>query len=52
MPVGVLLGGLLAGWLHSVRPALAAVPEPVLRVFDGIGLTGFLAVVGINAGPG
>ena len=52
MPVGVLLGGLLAGWLHSVRPAVARVPEPVLRVFDSIGLTGFLAVVGINAGPG
>jgi putative transport protein len=52
MPVGVLLGGLLAGWLHSVRPTLAALPEPVLRVFDSIGLTGFLAVVGINAGPG
>jgi len=52
MPVGVLLGGLLAGWLHSVRPAVASMPEPVLRVFDSIGLTGFLAVVGINAGPG
>ena len=52
MPVGVLLGGLVAGWLHSVRPALAAMPEPVLRMFDSIGLTGFLAVVGINAGPG
>jgi putative transport protein len=52
MPVGVLLGGLLAGWLHSLRPTVAAVPEPVLRVFDSIGLTGFLAVVGINAGPG
>jgi len=52
MPVGVLLGGLIAGWLHSVRPAVAAMPEPVLRVFDSIGLTGFLAVVGINAGPG
>ena len=52
MPVGVLLGGLIAGWLHSVRPAVAAMPDPVLRVFDSIGLTGFLAVVGINAGPG
>ncbi len=52
MPVGVLLGGLLGGWLHSVHPAVAAMPEPVLRVFDSIGLTGFLAVVGINAGPG
>jgi len=52
MPVGVLLGGLIAGWLHSVRPAVASMPEPVLRVFDSIGLTGFLAVVGINAGPG
>jgi len=52
MPVGVLLGGLVAGWLHSVRPAVAAVPQPVLQVFDSIGLTGFLAVVGVNAGPG
>lgn len=52
MPVGVLLGGLVAGWLHSVRPTVAAMPDPVLRVFDSIGLTGFLAVVGINAGPG
>ena len=52
MPVGVLLGGLVAGWLHSVRPTVAAMPEPVLRIFDSIGLTGFLAVVGINAGPG
>lgn len=52
MPVGVLAGGLVAGWLHSVRPAVAGMPEPVLRVFDSLGLTGFLAVVGINAGPG
>ena len=52
MPVGVLLGGLVAGWLHSVRPAISSVSEPVLRLFDSIGLTGFLAVVGINAGPG
>ena len=52
MPVGVLLGGLLAGWLHSARPTLARIPEPVLRVFESIGLSGFLAVVGINAGPG
>jgi putative transport protein len=52
MPVGVLLGGLIAGWLRSVRPAMARVPEPVLQMFDSIGLTGFLAVVGINAGPG
>ncbi len=52
MPVGVLLGGLVAGWLRSVRPALARIPEPVLQVFESVGLTGFLAVVGINAGPG
>jgi len=52
MPVGVLVGGLVAGWLRSVRPALARVPEPVLKLFDSLGLTGFLAIVGINAGPG
>jgi len=52
MPVGILVGGLAAGWCHSVRPSLVSVPEPVLRFLDGIGLAGFLAVVGINAGPG
>jgi putative transport protein len=48
----VLLGGLVCGWLRSVRPGLfGRVPGPTLWVFESIGLTGFVAVVGLNAGP-
>jgi putative transport protein len=52
MPVGVLLGGLVCGWLRSVKPGwFGRVPGPTLWIFESIGLTGFVAVVGINAGP-
>jgi putative transport protein len=51
MFVGALLGGLIFGWLHSSHPRLGRVPAPALWLFDSIGLAGFLAVVGINAGP-
>jgi putative transport protein len=52
LPVGVLLGGLVCGWLRSVKPGLfGRVPGPTLWIFESIGLTGFVAVVGLNAGP-
>jgi putative transport protein len=52
LPVGVLLGGLVCGWLRSVRPSwFGRIPGPTLWVFESIGLTGFVAVVGLNAGP-
>jgi putative transport protein len=52
LPVGVLLGGLVCGWMRSVRPRwFGRIPSPTLWVFESIGLTGFVAVVGLNAGP-
>jgi len=52
LPVGVLLGGLVCGWLRSVRPRwFGRIPGATLSVFESIGLTGFVAVVGLNAGP-
>ena len=52
LPVGVLLGGLVCGWLRSIRPRwFGRVPGATLWVFESIGLTGFVAVVGLNAGP-
>ena len=52
LPVGVLLGGLVCGWLRSVHPTwFGRVPGPTLWIFESIGLTGFVAVVGLNAGP-
>jgi len=51
VPVGMLAGGLVAGWLHSRRPVLGGAPEAALSVLASLGLTAFLAVVGIGAGP-
>jgi len=52
LPVGVLLGGLVCGWMRSVRPRwFGRIPSPTLWIFESIGLTGFVAVVGLNAGP-
>ena len=52
LPVGVLLGGLVCGWLRSVRPRwFGRIPGPTLWIFESIGLAGFVAVVGLNAGP-
>ena len=52
LPVGVLLGGLVCGWLRSVRPRwVGRIPAATVSVFESIGLTGFVAVVGLNAGP-
>lgn len=52
LPVGVLLGGLVCGWLRSIKPRwFGRVPGPTLWVFESLGLTGFVAVVGLNAGP-
>ncbi len=52
LPVGVLLGGLVCGWLRSVKPRMfGRIPGATLWVFESIGLAGFVAVVGLNAGP-
>jgi putative transport protein len=48
--VGVLLGGLVFGWLRSARPIFGRVPTPTLWLFESLGLTGFIAVVGLSAG--
>jgi putative transport protein len=50
--VGVLLGGLALGLLASLYPRLGGIPKPALWLFDSLGLAGFLALVGIQAGPG
>ena len=52
LSVGVLLGGLVCGWLRATRPRyFGRIPGPTLWVFESIGLAGFVAVVGLNAGP-
>ena len=48
---GALIGGLVFGWLRSVRPTFGRIPEPALWVFDTVGLATFIGVVGLSAGP-
>ena len=48
---GALVMGLVFGWLRSVRPTFGRIPEPAMWVFDTVGLTVFMAVVGLSAGP-
>jgi len=48
---GALVMGLVFGWLRSVRPTFGRIPEPAIWVFDTVGLTTFIAVVGLGAGP-
>jgi putative transport protein len=49
---GTLIMGLVFGWLRSVRPTFGSIPEPALWIFDTLGLAVFIAVLGLNAGPG
>ena len=48
---GALFAGLVCGWLRSVNPTFGRIPGPALWVFNNIGLTAFIAVVGITCGP-
>ena len=52
LSVGVLLGGLTCGWLRATWPRFfGRIPGPTLWVFESLGLAGFVAVVGLDAGP-
>lgn len=51
LPVGVLLMSLVLGWLRSVRRGFGLVPNAVVELLDSLGLTAFVATIGINAGP-
>ncbi len=48
---GALIMGLVFGWLRAVRPTFGRIPEPAMWVFDTVGLTVFIGVVGLTAGP-
>ena len=50
--VGVLLAGLGLGYLRAVHPTFGRIPTPALALMNTLGLTAFIAIVGINAGPG
>ena len=49
---GALLAGLLLGYFRAVRPTFGRIPAPALSLMNTLGLNVFIAIVGINAGPG
>ena len=48
---GVLVVGLIVGWIHSRYPGVGDLPAPAQWAFSELGLTAFAAVVGLMAGP-
>lgn len=48
---GALIMGLVFGWLRAVRPTFGRIPESAMWVFDTVGLSVFMACVGLAAGP-
>jgi putative transport protein len=49
---GALLAGLVLGYLRAIRPTFGRIPAPALALMNTLGLNVFIAIVGINAGPG
>jgi putative transport protein len=49
---GALLAGLILGYLRTVHPTFGNIPAPALWLMNTLGLNVFIAIVGINAGPG
>ena len=47
----ILVVGLVGGWVRSRYPVFGAIPEPAQQLLMDIGLTVFIAVVGLHAGP-
>ena len=48
---GALIAGLICGYLRSTHRTFGRIPEPALWAFNNMGLTIFIAVVGISTGP-
>jgi len=48
---GILVAGLLCGWLRSVHPTFGRIPGGAQWIMGDLGLNLFVACVGISAGP-
>ena len=49
---GLLLTGITIGYVRSMRPTFAGVPPAALKILTEVGLTLFMAGVGLRAGAG
>ena len=48
---GALIMGLIFGWLRSKTPKFGRIPDAALWIFDNVGLSTFIGIVGLSAGP-
>jgi putative transport protein len=48
---GVLVAGLVCGWLRAVHPTFGQIPSGAQWIFTDLGLNLFIASVGLTAGP-
>jgi len=48
---GVLVSGLIFGWLRSLHPTFGQIPSGAQWIFTDLGLNLFIACVGLIAGP-
>jgi putative transport protein len=48
---GALIMGLVFGWLRSIYPFYGRIPEAAVWIFDTLGLSIFIGIVGLSAGP-
>jgi putative transport protein len=48
---GILMAGLLFGWLHSMRPHFGRIPTASVWLMETLGLNVFITAVGLAAGP-
>ncbi len=49
--VGTLLAGAMVGYLRTRRPIFGIVPDGAVTFMQSIGLSGFVAMIGLSAGP-
>ena len=48
---GVLVSGLICGWLRGIHPTFGQIPTGAQWIFTDFGLNLFIACVGLTAGP-
>jgi putative transport protein len=49
--VGTLLAGLLVGYLRTRNPRFGRIPDGAINLMTSLGLTAFVGLTGIHAGP-
>jgi putative transport protein len=49
--VGTLLAGIMTGHLRTVRPLFGRIPDGAVAFMQSLGLSGFVAMIGLGAGP-